>query len=257
MTPALPRRPLLLVTILIAGCAKAAVIPEQSRAPAVGNIRPAVIVIRKFAVVPAEVTENQSEIAKATRSDKPDEAEQRKEKIAHDVSDALAERIAKNLQDLDFRTEIENSHGSVKGNALLISGRFIDVDEGNRLHRLVIGFGAGASKLDTQVLVYRTAEEKTQRVLEFKTHAESGKLPGAAVTATAGAVATGGVGLAAGAAEAGAAGAKTYDSSVDRLARKTADQVTAYLSHYFAERGWISAEKAKSEGVNIQPSDHE
>ena len=124
---------------------------------------------------------------------------------------------------------------------LLVEGQFINVDEGAATRRVVIGFGVGKSTLDSQVQVYRIAGGSRQKLLEFTTHADSGKLPGTALTMGAGAVATGGATVAGTAAAGGISGGKAYLGRVNYLADKTADQVNAYLSHYCAEQGWISA----------------
>lgn len=64
---------------------------------------------------------------------------------------------------------------------VLITGVFTEVDEGNRMHRALIGFGAGSAKMDLYVTMsdlsspqkplYNLAQENT-----------SGKKPGAAIT---------------------------------------------------------------------------
>jgi hypothetical protein len=46
--------------------------------------------------------------------------------------------------------------------------------EGNRLRRTVIGFGAGASTLDTSVEVDQLISDSRHLVLDFTTHADSG-----------------------------------------------------------------------------------
>ena len=136
----------------------------------------------------------------------------------------------------------------------LIEGQFINVDEGAAGRRIMIGFGVGKSTLDAQVQVYRVSRSGRQKLLEFTTHADSGKLPGTALMMGAGAVATGGVTAAGAAASGGIAGGKAYLGSVGYLSDKTADQVNAYLAHYFAEQGWISPDKAQAQEVNIAPN---
>ena len=51
-------------------------------------------------------------------------------------------------------------------------GNFITVGEGNALHRLVIGFGTGASTVQTQLQVYQAPE--AHKLLEFTTRSDSG-----------------------------------------------------------------------------------
>jgi hypothetical protein len=98
---------------------------------------------------------------------------------------------------------------------------------------MVIGLGSGQATLDTKVQVYQVAYGKATQILDFTTHADSGSMPGAALTAPAGAAAAA---ASLGAKLAGGA-AKTYTSSTGYLAKKTADQSVAYMSQYFTQQG--------------------
>ena len=49
------------------------------------------------------------------------------------------------------------------------------------------------------------------------------------------------------------AGGKAYLGCVSYPADQTADQLNAYLTHYFAQQGWIDPEKARAEKVNLMP----
>ncbi len=76
-------------------------------------------------------------------------------------------------------------------NLLVLDGVFIDMSEGNRLRRMVIGLGAGASKLNAVVQVYRKTDEGSRELIDFSTTADSGYMPGAGITGPAGAAAGG------------------------------------------------------------------
>jgi hypothetical protein len=173
--------------------------------------------------------------------------------IGHSAATELSDQLAKDLRALGFVVEEQTGEVPVTGDVLLVEGQFLNVDEGAATRRVIIGFGVGKSTLDSQVQVYRISGASRQKVLEFTTHADSGKLPGSALMMGAGAVATGGATAAGTAVSGGIAGGKAYLGRVNYLADKTADQVNAYLSHYFAEQGWISADKAQGEDVNIAP----
>jgi hypothetical protein len=65
----------------------------------------------------------------------------------------------------------------------LVRGAFLEVDDGNRLRRAVVGFGAGQTDLQIAVAVDRLSTSQSHLPLyEVGTDAESGKSPGAAVT---------------------------------------------------------------------------
>jgi hypothetical protein len=167
------------------------------------------------------------------------------DQIGHETAQDLSDALVKKLTALGFNAEQLPRGTPAPDGALVVDGKFLNVDEGNRLRRLVIGFGAGASKLDTDVNVYQVSNGAPTQLLDFTTHAESSKMPGAAVTMGAGAAAQGGATVAAGAASAGIAGVKTYRSTVGFLADSTAKQIVAYFSQYAAGQGWISQDQAQ------------
>jgi len=55
---------------------------------------------------------------------------------------------------------------------------FTQVDEGNRLHRAVIGFGAGQTGLQLVVAIDDLAQGTPKPFYELDTSATSGKAPG-------------------------------------------------------------------------------
>lgn len=232
---------------LLVGCAAATITPQET-APAPGAIqRPDKIVVYDFAVSAADVTENQGILQKAYRAvaDK-DEAQREAEKLAtgRAAAQELSKDLVKQLQELGFNVDNPPRGTPAGANALVIDGQFLSADEGNRARRLIIGFGAGASKLVTQVTVSQVPESgAANQLLSFKTAADSGKMPGAAVTMGAGAAAQGAAAATAVTAATGAA--KVYSSMLSTLVDKTAKQITAYLSQYFASQGWISSDQAQ------------
>jgi uncharacterized membrane protein len=126
-----------------------------------------------------------------------------------------------------------------------VTGLFLNVDEGNRLQRTVLGLGAGQSAVDTQVQVYAPSASGLTRLLEFRTHADSGSTPGALVTGGAGAAAQGGMTAGMVGANMGVNGMKGHRSQVEQMTARSAEQAVAYLSEYFAKQGWITSEKVK------------
>jgi hypothetical protein len=64
----------------------------------------------------------------------------------------------------------------------VIRGQFLEVDEGNRVRRAVIGFGSGATSMEIEVLVTDLETNPSSPFLLVGTQADSGKMPGAIVT---------------------------------------------------------------------------
>jgi len=112
-------------------------------------------------------------------------------------------------------------------NAWLVRGEFTTVQQGSRLLRSAIGFGAGGTKVETRVEVYDLAQNPDTPFLTFSTTGGSGSEPGAilALSADPLQIAVGGV--------TGAAHGLSEDT------KRTAREVTAEFSDYMFKRGWI------------------
>ncbi|HET9991183.1 MAG TPA: DUF4410 domain-containing protein [Kofleriaceae bacterium] len=220
------------VAVLLAGCARTVVQPgnvETTREP-----RPTKIIVYDFAVTASEVTVREG-IAIGSGPERDSVA------LGHDVASALAQRLASELHEQGFVVERRARGTAIGPHELAIDGEFLDVAEGDQAKRLVIGFGAGAAKVDTAVHVTygRT------RMLDFRTHADTGKMPGAAATLGAGAAYEGVVTGTALASSAASGGYKEYQSQVERMAASSAHQAAHYLSQLFGREGWIAPDRVK------------
>ena len=202
--------------------------------------RPSRILIMDFAVSEGEVKEYQG-IMRQQPNIKS--ASERERLLAREVKDALAEEIVDALKPLGFVVERVGRDTKAGGTDLLIDGQFMTVDEGNPLRRLVVGFGDGASTVESRAQVYQGPDAR--KLLDFTTQSDSGKMPGAAATMGAGAVAAGGVSAGMVVANAAVSGVKTYKSNVARMAAESGDQVARYLSEFFAKQGWIRADQVR------------
>ena len=123
------------------------------------------------------------------------------------------------------------SDGARHQNAWLVRGEFTTVDQGSRLLRSAIGFGAGGTKVETRVLVYDLAQNPDTPFLTFSTTGGSGSEPGAILAFTTDPleIAIGGV--------SGAAHGLSEDT------KRTAREITAEFSDYMYKRGWISEDQ--------------
>ena len=165
--------------VCLGACARTVVLRESKmvdfRLP-----KPEEIVVYDFALTEAEVSESRGPLKEMFRFDKPAGApeNEREQEIGRQVAKTLAEELAQGLRGLGFTVQRKPRGTPISDRQLLIDGEFLDVDEGNRLKRLVIGFGAGASRVDTEAHVYYAPGRR--KLLDFGTHADSGKMPGAA-----------------------------------------------------------------------------
>ena len=142
------------LSLAFAGCASVSVTPEPIRPPdpsvAMNAIEaertyPAQIDVRDFDFAPDAVTENTSVFHQAADLVRSSTPEQRRVAIGRDTAEALSDEIAKRLRKNGFNVTrvASDSDVSLHGNFLLITGRLIDVDEGNRFERVAVGLGSG------------------------------------------------------------------------------------------------------------------
>jgi Domain of unknown function (DUF4410) len=225
------------------GCARTTVSPEQQYTG--GPLpRPQMVLVYDFAYSSAQITANGGILHKALVDAQGTTVAEQDQEIGSEVANTMANKIAAGINGLGLQAMIADSNAPVPPNSVIVTGEFIDIDEGNRLRRLVIGFGTGQSKLDTQIRVLAPVGGTWQTVTEFTTHSDSGDMPGAAVTMGAGAAAQGAVTAEMAAANAAVGGVKAYRTAMGPMAAKSADDAVKYLAKFFASQGWISSLEA-------------
>ncbi|SMF94819.1 protein of unknown function [Methylomagnum ishizawai] len=223
----------------LAGCAGSK-IKNTTEIAASGLPRPQQVLIYNFAVSPSEVKAGSGLLSKLQNTDPTAEEMQ----IGREVADALATELTVKLQSWGLNAIRADQNMPLNPGSILITGQFVNIDEGSRLKRTVIGFGAGQSSIDANVSVMAPTNQGYQQLIGFDAHADSGKMPGAAVMGPVGAAA--GAGTAAVVATNATLGAvKNYKSSSAQEAKGMADEVAKALGKYFAEQGWIDPSLVK------------
>jgi len=233
----------LALILLATGCAKTNVRMNNEIAYT-GMPRPDRVLIYNFAVSPADVKENSSLFAKMGRSMEGGNQTAEEIQLGREVADALATELTVKIAGLGLNPLRATANMPVTPGAILVTGQFVNIDEGNRLRRNLIGLGAGKSSVDAAVSVLAPGSTGMAELISFDAHADSGSMPGAAVMGPAGAAA--GAGTAAVlATNAAVSGVKSYKSSSAQQAKKIADKIAAELAKYFAQQGWIDPALAK------------
>lgn len=232
------KRFLLCGAIGLAGCAGAAVTQQSQQAP-VASAQPPNIVVYPFAVDSAEVSLNSGIIHRAYRAVTTTDENGKQAAIADDLSQSVCLNVATELSEKGYKAVcMPRGTAPFGDNVIIVDGQFSNVSEGNRLRRTVIGFGAGASTLDTDVYVVQNVNGTTNQLMQFSTHADSGKMPGVAVTGAPGAAAGGAAAAASLGVNMTMNAVKGYRSSMGSLGRMTANQVIEHLNQYFAQHGF-------------------
>lgn len=101
---------------------------------------------------------------------------------AREIVDLMASSLVKELTKKELNAQRLNLGNAFPANGLLVRGVFTQVDEGNRLRRVAIGFGAGETEMQVLVSVDDLVHGSPKPFYELDTKAESRKLPGAVIT---------------------------------------------------------------------------
>jgi hypothetical protein len=217
-------------------CARTSV--ENVEVRAAGLPRPQLIVVHDFAVSADAVALDAALGARVMEEVKREPEVQAHIKVGSEVAKVLTENLVKEIgSKFGIPTVSATNASPVAGPSLQIEGQFLTVDQGNRLRRAVIGFGAGASEVRTMVQVFETTNEGQRLVEDFYTTAKSSRKPGFGPMAGAGAAV--GTVAASAAVSAGVGVATAHSQTVEGDAKATADEIVKALKKFFAEQGWI------------------
>jgi hypothetical protein len=220
----------------LAGCARTSV--EGLNVQALGLQRPQQIVVHDFAVSADAVTPDSAIGSKIVDMVKSTPEAEQQMKIGQEVAKVVTENLVKEITKLGIPAVSADKATPVAGPSLAIEGQFLTVNEGNRLRRAIIGFGAGASEVRTLVQIFETTNDGKRLVEDFYTTVKSSRKPGlgpmAGVGAAAGRAATSAV------VSTGVGVATAHSQTVEGDAKNTADEIAKQLKSFFIQQGWIA-----------------
>ena len=229
-----------LLAVAAFGCAGAQVTQSSSSAPITAT-QPTAVVVYPFAVDESDVSLNSGIFQKAYRNMSGEDQSAQQSQLAHQTAQNICVQVAANLTQKGITTTcLQRGVPPTGDNILVLDGQFTDISEGNRLRRMVIGLGAGASKVDTVVQVIQKTPQGSSELIDFATSADSGYMPGAGITGPAGAAAGGATAAASLGVNIAAGGVKNFTSSTGYLVDKTSDQIVQQLVNYYNRQGWSS-----------------
>jgi hypothetical protein len=223
-----------LALLCITGCARVSV--ENVNVRALGLPRPQMIYVHDFAVSADAVALDSGLAARALEMAKGTETEDRI-KIGKEIARIVSENLVNEIRAQGMPAQLAGPV-SVPGPTMTIEGQFVSIDEGSRVKRMVVGFGAGTSEIRTLVQVYETADESRRLVEDFYTTVKSSRKPGMGPMAGAGAAAGRAASTAAASAGVGVLSARSQTVEAD--AKAAAAEIAKELAKFFAEQGWIA-----------------
>ena len=94
----------------------------------------------------------------------------------------LSESLVSDLTDSGIPAQRRAQGSALPSDGWLLHGAFVEVDEGSRQRRAVIGFGSGATSMEVMVGVNDLARNPEAPFIIFGTITDPSKLPGAVVT---------------------------------------------------------------------------
>ena len=192
--------------------------------------RPPVVLVYPFATSPDEVVADN--LGSDFRRPTPRTPE---EKRAREVSDKLANEIVKALRQRGIAAERGEAGAPVPLHAVMLKGQFITIDPGNRMARMVIGFGAGTEELRVRAQAVQVLENGRLRLQEGLAEAHGDKMPGMA-----------GPGVASAAAgkatmiilSAGTNIVQEVKGGLDAAAANLAREIAELAAEFYARQGW-------------------
>ncbi len=227
------------VALLGLACAKASVQPTRTVLVGGPQQQPDRVLVYNFAVSEEEVHLNRAPGAAAARFLTGDPETSAEMELGHIAAAALANTMTAELNKIGIAASRADGPPPETGEVLLLNGEFLDIDEGNRLARTVVGFGAGATELHTRVEASWVREGEFEKLGEARTEATGSKKPGLVVPLGVGAATDVWMGVAivgAGTAILEALG------PLEANIQDTAEQVALFVGQRYVERGWLPAE---------------
>jgi hypothetical protein len=230
-SPSMPTLPT--AGTLTAGATSSA--PQMQSAP-IASGAPSQIIVFPFATSTADVTLNQGLGARLYANYEGENQTAEHAQFAHATAQNICLQVASSLASNGWNAACRPRGTPVTdSNTLIIDGAFTDISQGNRLQRMVIGLGVGASVIDTQVGLYQYSNGNSRQLLTFTTHADSGETPGVGITGPAGAAAGG---AAAASIDVASSGVENFTSSTAYLTGQSAKQIVSQANNYLSRQGW-------------------
>ncbi len=227
----------LLVLLTVDACASVQTTGRRSFDGDQNLAKPTRIIVYDFAATADDVAASSAITGGYKRRSTPQTADEIR--LGRDLGHRVALELVKNILAMGLPAERYGAGPLPQIGDYVITGEFVAIDEGDRLKRMIIGFGAGAGKLMTAVEKYRITATGPQLLSSAEVTAKGGKAPGMAVPL----VVMGGIFGRPVQAAAISGGANILQElgpeRIQATADRTASEIAKLLRHNFRRRGWI------------------
>ena len=215
---------------MLGGCASVDVKATRHRKAE----KPDFILVNDFAVKPADVQLDQGVATTAALEAGLVNQTAEEVRLGRLASETLAAKLVAALRDEGIQAYRPSDKVPPTPRTIILAGRFLSVDQGNRTLRVAAGFGLGHTELRTHVIGYQNRE----KIAEAVTITGSAPRPGVAVSLGAGAVA-GSLATAAASGGATTAAGELFLSTVEVDSQRTAKELAAQIGQAYRNRGWL------------------
>jgi hypothetical protein len=227
---------LLFALLVVAACASTKVV-EQTPLVAPGLQRPNMIWVYDFVAAPADVPANSSIGSSVAPPSTPLTAEQIE--TGRQYGRLIAQNLVADIQAMGLPATQAGPGSTPQVGDGVIRGYLISVEGGSAAKRFIIGFGSGASEMDTVVEGYAVTPFGWRKLGSGTLTSSGNKGPGMMVPAAVAIATANPIGLIV------VGGMKVYGEASGRntlegRAKATADAIAEQLKIRFQDRGWIS-----------------
>ena len=226
----------LLALVVVAGCASSDVTARRSSVGDEQLARPGRIIVHSFAATPDDIPADSTITGQYDRRETPQTSQE--VAVGRKLGDLVATRLVGEILKLGLPAERAGSGPAPQLGDLVIKGEFISIDEGSRMKRMLIGFGAGATELKTFLEGYQVTAGGMRSLGSVEIKAGGGKMPGMLVPVVGGAVA-GNTAKAAAISGGMNVAQEMGPESIESAAKRTAEEIAKEFSEAFKNFGWI------------------
>lgn len=227
--------PCVLALFIGAGCASTTITGREKlvteKLP-----RPNHIWVYDFAATPADVPADSALAGQVAQDATPQTPEQ----IAtgRELGVGMAAQLVQKIREMGLPAVQPTAETTPQIDDIVIRGYLISIEEGSAAKRVTIGFGSGASKLQTVIEGFQMTAQGLRKIGSGRVESGGNKTPGAAAGAAAfiatanpvGLIISGGTKL---------YGEATGSSKIEGRAKQTAEEIAKELKKRFEQEGWI------------------
>ena len=214
---------------LLAGCASSEVASRQEYQGDEEIAKPERLIVYDFSATPDDVPADSALASIIERRETPQSAEEIA--LGRELGARVAQKLVEDLNEMGISAVRAADGAAPKLGDVVVKGAFVAIDEGSRVKRMVIGFGAGAAELTSVAEGYQVRETGLYPLGSAEIVAGGGNMPGVLVP----------VGVGASAVIAGGANVvqEMGPESIEAAANRTAEELSNLIRGVFEERGWL------------------